>query len=139
MDKESISLAEIEQRINGLFWQYRKIETPIDLQVKIDDALLTHQLKSNQAGHLYRIIQEATHNTIKHSRATHFQITFEKMQNQIQLTISDNGVGFDQSVQPAGDHYGMKNMKTRAEQMGADLAIESAQGSGVKMVMMVDL
>ncbi|MBY0435041.1 MAG: hypothetical protein K2U26_13100 [Cyclobacteriaceae bacterium] len=136
MDKESITIADVEQRINNLFWQYRKIETPIDLRVEIEDALLSYKLKSDQAGPLYRIIQEATHNSVKHSQATHFRIAFEKIRDQIQMKISDNGIGFDMSVQTGVEHYGMRNIKQRAEKMNAKLSVESTPEKGVKILLL---
>ena len=134
MDKESISISELEQRINGLFWQYRKIEVPIDLQVNVEEDLLAEPLTSIEAGHLYRIIQEAAHNSIKHSCATHFKINFEKSLKDIQVTISDNGIGFDPKINQNGEHYGMKNMTLRAEQMNAKLTVEAGPSNGVKIV-----
>ena len=130
MNKESVSIAEIEQRINGLFWQYRKIETPIDLQLKIQDSLANYTLTSYRAGDLYRIIQEATHNSIKHSRANRLQIVIEKQNNHILITISDDGIGFETPELLGGEHYGLQNMRKRADQLEASFEIISEIGKG---------
>jgi signal transduction histidine kinase/ligand-binding sensor domain-containing protein len=137
MDKEYISISELEQRINGLFWQYRKTEVPIDLQLNVDSILNNVRMPSSKAGHLFRIIQEAAQNTRKHSGATQFRISFEKLSHHIQLTISDNGIGFDKSRQQEGEHYGMNNMSHRAAQINASLTVESEPGNGVRIVVQV--
>ncbi len=137
MDNESISFAELEQRIIGLFWQYRKIEVPIDLQVNVDQNLLTAPLPSGKMGHLYKIIQEAAHNCIKHSRAAHFNVRFEKFHQHIQVTIIDDGIGFSNHRPHDGEQYGMKNMRQRAERMNAKLTVESELGSGVKIIVLI--
>lgn len=126
LDKGSVSIAEIEQRINGLFWQYRKIETAMDFRLKVEESLLNHQMTASHGGGLYRVIQEATHNSVKHSKGTFLKIIIEKAKHYIRVTITDDGNGFVSPNQNGGEHYGLKNMKKRAELMNAQLTIEAA-------------
>jgi signal transduction histidine kinase len=55
MNKESISLEELEQRINTLFWQYRKIEVPIEMEMKIVGDIGARKLSPDMGAHLYRV------------------------------------------------------------------------------------
>ena len=78
---------------------------------------------------LYRIAQEAMHNTIKHARASRIDIRLEDAPEAIRLEIRDDGAGFAADGDFPG-HLGLRSMKERAEAVGGMLAIESAEGSG---------
>jgi signal transduction histidine kinase len=71
-------------------------------------------------GTLYRIAQEAVHNTVKHGKAKEVQI---RLENAV-LEITDNGHGFDLATARAGA-LGIKSMRERAEGIGASLEITS--------------
>lgn len=85
---------------------------------------------------LYRIAQEALNNILKHARATSADIEFhcrpEEDGSIIQLTIKDDGRGFD-PAQVSQDHFGLRNMRERAEAIGADLSLVSAPGHGTEI------
>ena len=80
---------------------------------------------------LYRVVQEALNNVIKHSRADHVDIVLERSPESISLIVEDNGVGFDLSnlADPEGG-VGLVGMRERAALVGADLQIESTPGRG---------
>ena len=81
---------------------------------------------------LYRIAQEALHNTVKHARATAVQISLARADGRFTLSVGDNGVGFDPAADYPG-HLGLRSMRERATQAGGGLEIESAAGSGTKV------
>lgn len=74
--------------------------------------------------HLFRIIQEATNNALKYSCCT--ELTVKILPNT--LIIKDNGIGFDISTAAMG--YGLLNMKARANEMNAQLTINSSLEKG---------
>ncbi len=76
---------------------------------------------------IYRIVQEALHNTVKHARATNVRIRMECNPEWITLDISDDGVGFDVQGDFPG-HLGLHSMRERASRLGGTLEIESAPG-----------
>jgi PAS domain S-box-containing protein len=77
---------------------------------------------------LYRIAQEALGNVAQHAEAT--SLTVRLVQGPpTELTIQDDGVGFDDDSTSAG-HFGLRNMRDRAETVGAELSIESEPGQG---------
>ncbi|GAO44882.1 sensor histidine kinase [Flavihumibacter petaseus] len=81
--------------------------------------------------HLFRIVQEIIHNTIKHARASILEISWQHRNNQFTLLTKDNGTGFnpDQFAQmPAG--LGLNNIVSRAEILGGKLYLDSAPGKG---------
>jgi signal transduction histidine kinase/streptogramin lyase len=82
---------------------------------------------------LYRITQEALNNIVKHAKATEVIVTLHLSEEAVQLSIIDNGSGFDiASVTPA--HLGLKIMCERAEAIGAKFSLCSQPGEGTKIV-----
>jgi signal transduction histidine kinase len=81
---------------------------------------------------LYRVAQEALNNAAKHSDASHVEITLRCASNLVELTVRDDGRGFDvESVPP--EHLGLGIMRERAEAIGAALRIESEIGRGTEV------
>ncbi|MBI4786329.1 MAG: HAMP domain-containing protein [Chloroflexi bacterium] len=78
---------------------------------------------------LYRIALEAVNNAVNHARPTRVAVNLAPRENQVTLTVTDNGAGFDVRADYAG-HYGLKTMRERAAALGGELTIESAPGAG---------
>jgi signal transduction histidine kinase len=81
---------------------------------------------------LYFITQEALNNIIKHARAKSVLVKLAKRKQSLLLTIVDDGCGFD-TGKSGQTGMGLKNMFTRAEQIGAKLKITSTPGKGTKI------
>ena len=73
---------------------------------------------------IYRIFQEALHNSLKHSHSDLFEVNIKTANNIFCLEIKDFGVGYDVSQVNAG--LGLNNMKLRAKLIGAQLIINSS-------------
>jgi signal transduction histidine kinase len=85
---------------------------------------------------LYRIAQEALNNILKHSRATNVAVNLhcraDADREIIELAVSDDGRGFDPArVSP--EHFGLRNMRERAQAIGAELSITSQPGHGTQI------
>jgi PAS domain S-box-containing protein len=78
---------------------------------------------------LYRIAQEALHNTVKHARASRVVLRLELSNNAVIMEISDDGRGFDATTSYPG-HLGLHSMRERAAKLGGTFQIESAEGQG---------
>jgi signal transduction histidine kinase len=89
---------------------------------------------------LYRIVQEALNNAVKHARAGQVTVrlrctpyssveTEQRQRGQVELIVRDDGRGFNPSEVPP-DHLGLGIMRERAEAIGATLEIESGPGYG---------
>jgi len=82
--------------------------------------------------HLLRIAQEAVSNAFKHGEASHVEIALTNGDSQVELSIHDNGRGFDPE-QPPGDgrlHFGIAGMRERAGKLNADFRLDSQPGQG---------
>jgi len=76
---------------------------------------------------IYRVVQEALHNAARHSRATHVRVAVRQEQEQIRVTIQDDGHGF----QPRQDKgMGILGMEERVRHLGGEFRIESEPGRG---------
>lgn len=85
----------------------------------------------------FRVAQEALNNVRKHARAQNIRIDLWHGDHQVELAIQDNGQGFqvDQTPRPPrSDHYGLMTMKERIQFLGGSFSVESAPGSGTRVV-----
>lgn len=80
---------------------------------------------------LYRVVQEALHNIMKYAEATEVLIVFKKDRFGLQLTIEDNGVGFNVEQQKEG--LGLLHMGERISQLKGKTVIQSVLGEGTKI------
>jgi two-component system NarL family sensor kinase len=85
---------------------------------------------------LFRIVQEAVNNIIRHANATAITICLNYSKNSLKLQIEDNGKGFNINDQFSGPHHigGIYNMQNRAKQIGAEIHIDSTIGNGTKII-----
>lgn len=81
---------------------------------------------------IYRLCQEALNNVAKHAEASSVEIVLKQDESSIQLSIRDNGKGFDPE-QIASGHYGLSMMHERAEAVGLQLSIISQPGKGTEL------
>jgi signal transduction histidine kinase len=85
---------------------------------------------------LYRIAQEAMHNTVKHARAKKVELRLRQTAKAVILEVRDDGVGFD----PLGSfpgHLGLHSMQERLSSLSGMLQIESAPGQGTSILAQV--
>jgi signal transduction histidine kinase len=82
---------------------------------------------------LYRIVQEALANVVKHAGATHVSILLTRRQASVTAVVEDDGKGFD-ADEVGGDALGIVGMRERVGLVGGRLVVESAEGSGTTIV-----
>jgi two-component system, NarL family, sensor kinase len=101
------------------------------------------QLEPQKELILFRIVQEALHNIIKHAGATTVKVIAEYIPGQLQLCVCDNGKGFNLApLNEAGNTsfgLGIRNMHNRAKMIGADFNISSTPGAGTTVKILLSL
>ena len=101
------------------------------LELDIDHDVGNTPAKLQQS--VYRIAQEALANVTDHARAQNVLVKLKRDHNQIELTIRDDGLGFDPNSSELENHYGLLGMRERAEMIGGKLSIESQVGKGTQI------
>ena len=82
---------------------------------------------------LYRAVQELMHNIVRHSKATEAVVQLVYHHSHLNITIEDNGCGFDPDV-PGGDGIGLKNVSSRIQWLGGVVAVDSGeQGTTIRL------
>ncbi len=91
--------------------------------------------REDQGIQIYRIVQEAVNNCIKHAGATKMQIIFREYKDHVKLFCQDNGKGIEiKDSYPVHSGRGLQSMKNRIELMGGSLNIESKMGVGTILI-----
>ena len=87
----------------------------------------------------YRIIQEAVTNVAKHAEATQCRVEIKRMAESLQISIEDDGKGFDQAAEtgPPSRGLGLVGVRERVTRLGGTLRLETRPGSGTRLL--VDL
>lgn len=84
---------------------------------------------------IYRIVQEALHNVMRHSGADEAVIRLESTEDLLRVTIRDNGSGFDPATAVRPTSLGLLSMRERAAAIGATFTIVSRPGGGTAIVL----
>jgi signal transduction histidine kinase len=118
-------LAALNSRHNRVV-ELKVTGTPRRLPAAIEDAA-------------FRIIQESLNNVVKHAQAPRAQVDLDFGTEELRLVTTDNGKGFDTSVRPRANAMGMSSMRERAESVSGRLTVESAVGSGTRVLAQLPL
>lgn len=82
---------------------------------------------------IFRIIQEAFNNIIKHAKAKKVELMLHYNESTLDISINDNGHGFDTNQNIGNKHAGLKNMETRIKMLKGSMHIKSIQGLGTSL------
>ncbi|MBC8100700.1 MAG: GAF domain-containing sensor histidine kinase [Armatimonadetes bacterium] len=108
--------------------QFIEAHTMLHMTVQVAGAI---KISAKAAQTLYRIVQEAVNNVIKHSQATTVTLLLTQTDQCITLSITDQGIGFDTKRNTQG--FGLKNMAERAAALGGRFMLESTPGTGTAL------
>jgi two-component system nitrate/nitrite sensor histidine kinase NarX len=94
------------------------------------DANIEHvSIEGAQELAIYQVAKEALLNAVNHSHATHISVSFGRRGDDVTLSISDNGIGFNPHADNT-NHYGLEIMKERADGAGGLFYLDTGPGSG---------
>ncbi|MBO9599107.1 MAG: sensor histidine kinase, partial [Cohnella sp.] len=95
------------------------------------------RLPSAMEAALFRLVQEAFNNALKHAQATYMSLEIAFREDTVELVVEDNGIGFNPEAVVAKARYdsrfGIIGMKERVELMQGKIDIKSAKGQGTKL------
>lgn len=108
-----------------------KLATKINVEYRLNTAS-KNSLSAHQQLNMYRIIQEHLTNIVKHSKADNVLINVQQLNGHIDLTIKDDGQGFNTAARRKG--IGFKNIQSRAELLDGKMEIISKPGKGCLLI-----
>jgi signal transduction histidine kinase len=113
--------------VPALRWQAREVARRTGLKVSIvaDDA--EDDLPDAYRTCIYRVVQEALHNCVKHSRASQVRVVIDREKDGLAISIQDSGVGFDPKHEKG---LGLLGIAERVGQLGGEFHIESQPEGG---------
>jgi signal transduction histidine kinase len=114
----------------ALEWQGREVSrrSGLIVDVVVDDSV--DNLSDEQKTCIYRVVQEALHNSAKHANARHVHVSVREVPSHVILSIEDDGIGFDPSRRRGMGILGMQERATRLE--GA-FVVDSSPGQGTRL------
>jgi PAS domain S-box-containing protein len=132
-------LCPVELENNGLQAALQELASRVtrtNVDCKLKAPTFTKVYDNAAAIHLYRIAQEAVNNAIKHGRAKHVVIGLNTQNNQVELTVEDDGCGFPKTLGKATG-IGLRVMNYRAAMIGATVSVAAGAQCGtlVRVVM----
>jgi signal transduction histidine kinase len=125
INKPSVRLDEWLVKLREYYRKIKKVEVDTDIE---DETLV---LSSKQATLIFRIIQEAVNNSLKHSGAGNIRISIKADNANMKINILDDGRGFDNIAAYQG--FGLENMRQNTEELKGVFSIKSSfdHGTGI--------
>jgi signal transduction histidine kinase len=105
----------------------RRSNVPVELQITGSLDSLTDQHRTC----IYRVVQEALTNCVRHARATAIGVVVRARDDHIDVSVSDDGVGLDPSRRAAG--FGLRGIEERVRELGGTITLLSAAGQGATL------
>lgn len=99
-----------------------------EIHIETDITIEEENIPESQKTVAFRVIQEGLNNVARHSRADWARVALKNAKGFLELTIEDNGVGFNPNLDSAG--VGLTGMQERVEIAAGGLCVESSEGSG---------
>ena len=114
-------------------WQAARVLAPAGLQFTVALAPMAESLPDAVATALFRIVQEAFTNVLRHAGARSVHVSLRADGKQLILSVADDGCGFDPFAVAAGEHFGLVGMRERVAALHGTLDIDSATGEGTRI------
>jgi signal transduction histidine kinase len=109
------------------------------VEIAVQSTGVPRKLPAVTEHNLLRVTQEALANSLKHSGAKKIIVALSYESSQVQLRLHDDGNGFDFSTvgQASGGHFGLLDMRERAEKIGARFSLTSRPGHGTEILLLI--
>jgi signal transduction histidine kinase len=111
----------------ALEWQGREVSRNSEIEVEVQTGNLPENLPDEYKICIYRSVQEALHNAVRHSAAHAATVTVEQLPNRLVVQVKDNGRGFDPRRTRG---LGLLGMEERVKRLGGTFTVQSAPPQG---------
>lgn len=112
-----------------------KSKVPMDITLELDPDI---KLVKGIENHLFRIVQEALSNTLRHSKADKMEIRIHQRPEAVKVILRDNGIGF-QMDEKKQTSYGLSTMQERVNEIGGSIQFITSPGAGTRIEITVPL
>jgi signal transduction histidine kinase len=116
--------------VPALRWQAREVRRRSPLKVRVTADETSDDLPDAYKTCIFRVVQEALHNCVKHAKATEARVVVEQTPKGLSVSIQDDGVGFDAAGEKG---MGLLGMEERVARLGGVFRVESAPGQGTTL------
>lgn len=118
-------------------WIGRELEQSTGIKVSCDVEGVRRIIRGDDRIHIFRVMQEAFHNISKHSKATAVRVHWKYSDVDLEISVTDNGIGMWNSGPIPSRSLGIQGMHERMELVGGKLLIESQPGFGSKVTLLI--
>jgi signal transduction histidine kinase len=122
--------------IPALQWQAREVSKRTGMVVKIAADQVSEELPEEHKTCVYRIVQEALHNSMQHARAQNVRVNVRQVENRLLLSIEDDGSGFNAQRERG---LGLLGIEERVSYLGGTFQIDSTLGHGTVLNVVLPL
>ncbi len=122
--------------VPALKWQAREVSRRTGVKVKVAAETVADDLPDDCRTCIYRTVQEAVNNAAQHARASTVRVEAFQRDGQIQVSIYDDGSGFDPALEKG---MGILGMEERVRQLGGVFRIDSSKGRGTTVSLLLPL
>jgi signal transduction histidine kinase len=116
--------------VAALEWQGREVSRRSQMEVAVESANVSDDLPDEYKICVYRLVQEALHNAVRHAHARNAKVRVTGGAGGIEIEVSDDGQGFDPQRSRG---LGILGMEERVKRLGGSLAVKSAPGQGATL------
>jgi len=116
--------------VAALEWQGREVSRRSEMEVAVESANVSDDLPDDYKICVYRLVQEALNNAVRHARARNARVRVAGAASGIEIEVSDDGQGFDPRRTRG---LGILGMEERVKRLGGSLAVTSAPGQGTRV------
>ena len=128
---------DLKAGINRLAQEFQA-NSMVDITVELPDDGMKN-LPSKIGRTLFLTVQNSLANVARHAKASHTIIKLTRRPGQIELTIEDDGVGFDPNRKRTAVGHGLNNMQVRSEKLNGHFDVDSAPGEGTRIKLMLPI
>jgi two-component system sensor histidine kinase UhpB len=125
--------------VAAIEWQSQQFQKRTGIVCVCDCFLKEDELTAEQSTAVFRILQEALTNVLRHAQATRVDIKLDEENNYFSLSISDNGKGITECEKSEQLSLGILGMRERAHLIGAEIDIKGVAGKGTVVTVRVPI
>lgn len=120
-------------------WQVQQIQTLSGIECQVNCIGDKGGLDQQRSIALFRILQEALTNVVRHSSASRVEIEYHHSGEEVVMSVIDNGVGMADDLNNDSSHYGIHGMRERAALLDGTINFENPPGGGFGVTVILPL